>query len=413
MNTNGDKKRKAVAVLFGGRSVEHEISIITGLQLIKAIDTVKYRPIPVYVSPQGKWYSGDALYDKNFYRRMPASLGNVDEVTILPEPNIKGLTIRRARTTAQAPYSMLSRASESVIHVDIFLPAFHGTYGEDGCIQGLLELADVPYTGCNVLASALGMSKYHAKKLVESHGIPVLPGVVVKRESIEADYGNHLDFLREQVLQHPGLEEFPLFIKPLNLGSSIGVAKVRNVEEFNSAVVLALKYDVGAIVEPCLDDKMELNVSVIDDGDPKASVVEIPVSSSGDELTYEDKYLRGGSKKGDNTLAGMASLTRVIDPPDLPEELRTRAREYAVKAFKVLNCSGVSRIDFMLDKRTDVLYFNEINTIPGSFSFYLWMNCKPPLFYTEVITTILERAEDTYARKTALAREIGFKALFK
>ncbi len=158
---------------------------------------------------------------------------------------------------------------------------------------------------------------------------------------------------------------------------------------------------------------MELNVSVIDDGEPKASVVEIPVSSSGDELTYEDKYLRGGSKKGDNTVGGMASLTRVIDPPDLPEELKNRAREYAVKAFKVLNCSGVSRIDFMLDKRTDVLYFNEINTIPGSFSFYLWMNCKPPLFYTEVISTILDRAEDNYARKTALSREIGFKALFR
>ena len=249
MNTNGDKKRKTVAVLFGGRSVEHEISIITGLQLIKAMDTVKYKPIPVYISPQGKWYSGEALYDKSFYRRMPGSLASVDEVTILPEPNIKGLTVRRPKTSGKAPYSMLSKTSESVIHVDIFLPAFHGTYGEDGCIQGLLELADVPYTGCNVLASALGMSKYHAKKLVESHGIPVLPGVVVKRESIEADYGNHLDFLRDQVLQHPGLEDFPLFVKPLNLGSSIGVAKVRNIEEFNSAIVLALKYDVGAIVE--------------------------------------------------------------------------------------------------------------------------------------------------------------------
>lgn len=410
MVANGDVRRKTVAVLFGGRSVEHEISIITGLQLIKAMDTVKYKAQPVYIAPSGKWYSGEALLDKSFYRKMPASLSSVNEVTVLPEPGIKGLTVIRG---IDAPHSMLSRSSQSVIPIDIFLPAFHGTYGEDGCIQGLLELADVPYTGCNVLSSAMGMSKYHSKKLVESHGIPVLPGVVVKRESIEADYGNHLAFLRQQVFLHPGLEEFPLFIKPLNLGSSIGVAKVRNVEEFDAALVLALKYDVAAIVEPCLDDKMELNVSVIDDGEPKASVVEIPVSSSGDELTYEDKYLRGGSKKGDNSVAGMASLTRVIDPEDLPQELKDQARDYAVKAFKVLNCSGVSRIDFMLDKRTNILYFNEINTIPGSFSFYLWMNCKPPLFYTEVITTILERAENVYARKTALAREIGFKALFK
>lgn len=411
MIANGDGKRKTVAVLFGGRSVEHEISIITGLQLIKAMDTVKYKPQPVYIAPTGKWYSGDALLDKSFYRKMPASLSTVSEVTVLPEPGIKGLTVIRGLNNPQN--SILNRSTESVIPIDIFLPAFHGTYGEDGCIQGLLELADVPYTGCNVLSSAMGMSKYHSKKLVESHGIPVLPGVVVKRESIEADYGNHLPFLRQQVFLHPGLEEFPLFIKPLNLGSSIGVAKVRNIEEFDAALVLALKYDVAAIVEPCLDDKMELNVSVIDDGDPKASVVEIPVSSSGDELTYEDKYLRGGSKKGDNSVGGMASLTRVIDPEDLPQELKDKARDYAVKAFKVLNCSGVSRIDFMLDKRTNTLYFNEINTIPGSFSFYLWMNCKPPLFYTEVITTILERAENIYARKNALAREIGFKALFK
>lgn len=219
MIANGDGKRKTVAVLFGGRSVEHEISIITGLQLIKAMDTVKYKPQPVYIAPTGKWYSGDALLDKSFYRKMPASLSTVSEVTVLPEPGIKGLTVIRSLNNTQ--HSAINHSTKSVISIDIFLPAFHGTYGEDGCIQGLLELADVPYTGCNVLSSAMGMSKYHSKKLVESHGIPVLPGVVVKRESIEADYGNHLPFLRQQVFLHPGLEEFPLFIKPLNLGSSI------------------------------------------------------------------------------------------------------------------------------------------------------------------------------------------------
>lgn len=411
MNGNGDRRRKTIAVMFGGRSVEHEISIITGLQLIRAIDVVKYAALPVYIAPSGKWYAGDALLDKSFYRRMPSSLSTVDEVTLLAEPGINGLTVMRPKA-GKTSITFIAD-DDRVIPVDVFLPAFHGTYGEDGCIQGLLELADVAYAGCGVLASALGMSKYHAKKIVEAHGIPVLPTVVIKRESIETDFGHHLPYLREQVLSHPSLGSFPLFVKPCNLGSSIGVAKVRSVEDLDAALVLALKYDVAAMIEPCLDNKLEINVSVLDDAEPEASVVEIPVSSSGDELTYEDKYLRGGGKKGTNTLAGMASLTRVIDPPDLDGELKERARDYAVRAFKALGCGGVSRIDFMLDLGDGTLYFNEINTIPGSLSFYLWMNSKPPLLYTEEITRLIERAEEKHARKTALAREIGFKALFK
>ncbi|HEY9785881.1 MAG TPA: D-alanine--D-alanine ligase family protein [Candidatus Obscuribacterales bacterium] len=411
MTANGDRRRKTIAVMFGGRSVEHEISVISGLQLMKAMDVVKYNPIPVYVAPSGKWYSGEALLDRSFYKRMPASLSSCDEVTLLPDPTVGGLTIVSSRS--QSPYNLVLERSENVIPVDVFLPAFHGTYGEDGCIQGLLEMADVPYTGCNVLSSALGMSKYHAKKIAEAHGIPVLPTAVVKREAIETDLGHHLSYLREQILAHEGLDSFPLFVKPCNLGSSIGVAKVRDREQLDAALVLALKYDVAAMVEPCLDNKLEINVSVLDFGEPAASVVEIPVSSSGEELTYEDKYMRGGGKKGGNTLAGMASLTRVIDPPDLNEELKERARDYAVRAFKAMGCSGVSRIDFMLDLGTGTLYFNEINTIPGSFSFYLWMNSEPPVFYTELITTLIERAEERHARKFALAREMGFQALFK
>jgi D-alanine-D-alanine ligase len=174
------------------------------------------------------------------------------------------------------------------------------------------------------------------------------------------------------------------------------------------------KYDTSAIIEPCLDQKLELNVSVLDDTEPKASVIEIPVSSSGDELTYEDKYMRGGgSKKSAPASQGMAGLTRVIDPKDMAPELKERAQEYAVRAFKALGCAGVSRIDFMLDLNTNTLYFNEINTLPGSLAFYLWMNSHPPVLYTDMLTRIIERAEARYHRKSSLSREIGFKALFK
>lgn len=409
---NGDHRRKTVAVMFGGRSVEHEISIISGLQLIKALDVVKYKSLPVYIAASGKWYAGDALLDRNFYKAMPASLNEVDEVTLLPQPDVGGLTILRPKLNQG--YSTMATTTENVIPVDVFFVAFHGTYGEDGCIQGVLEMSEMPYTGCGVLSSALGMSKYHCKKLLESHGIPVLPGALVYREAIEVNLGNNLAQVREQIFGTPGLEKFPLFVKPCNLGSSIGVAKAKDIAGLDAALLQVFKYDFSAIIEPCLDNKMEINVSVLDDAEPIASVLEIPVSSSGDELTYEDKYMRGGgSKKSAPVSQGMAGLTRVIDPPDLSAEIKKTAQDYAVRSFKALGCAGVSRIDFMMDLSTNILYFNEINTLPGSLSFYLWMNSHPPIFYTDMLTHIIERGEARAHRKSALSREIGFKALFK
>ena len=409
---NGDHRRKTVAIIFGGRSVEHEISIISGLQLIKALDVVQYRPLPVYIAPSGKWYAGDALLDTKFYRRMPASLTEADEVTLLPQPGTGGLTILRAKQSNT--YSLTHDDSDNILPVHVYFPVFHGTFGEDGCIQGLFEMAEVAYTGCGVLSSAVGMSKYHCKKLVEAHGIPVLPSAVVARESIEVNLGHNLAEVRKEIMSTPGLENFPLFIKPANLGSSIGVSKAKDQADLDAALLKAFKYDFAAIIEPCLDNKMELNVSVLDDNEPIASVVEIPVSSSGDELTYEDKYMRGGgSKKSGPASQGMAGLTRVIDPQDLDPELKAKAQQYAITAFKVLGCSGVSRIDFMLDLSNNILYFNEINTLPGSLAFYLWMNSHPPVLYTDMITKIIERAEERSHRKLSLSREIGFKALYK
>ncbi len=408
---NGDHRRKTIAVMFGGRSVEHEISIITGLQLIKAMDVVKYNPLPVYIAPSGKWYAGDALLNREFYRRMPASLTEVDEVTLLPQPNVGGLTVLRPRR--KSGYTTLPATADNVLPVDVFFVSFHGTFGEDGCIQGVLEMAEVPYTGCGVLSAAVGMSKYHCKKLLESHGIPVLPGIVVNRDSIEMNLGNNLAAVREQIMSSPGLEKFPLFVKPLNLGSSIGISKAKDQAGLDAALMQVFKYDYSAIVEPCLDNMMEINVSVLDDTEPIASVLEVPVSSGGDGLTYEDKYMRGGSKKNAPASQGMAGLTRVIDPQDMAPEMKDAAQDYARRAFKALGCAGVARIDFMVDLSDGKLYFNEINTLPGSLAFYLWMNSHPPIFYTDMLSHIIERAEIRSHRRSSLSREIGFKALFK
>ena len=391
-------KQKNLAVLFGGRSVEHEISVITALQLINVLDVERYRAIPVYIAQSGRWYTGEALLNKAFYKKLPGSLSQVQEVTLLPVPQIGGLTVLHPK-----------KHQNEAIAVDIYFLAFHGTYGEDGCIQGLMEMADVAYTGCGVLAAALGMNKYQCKTHLAAHGIPVLPAALVHRDRGKKS----LTEVREQILSTPGLEQFPLFVKPCNLGSSIGISVATDVASLNAALVNTFRYDSQAMIEPCVKDILEINVSVLEDEEPIASVVEMPVSTSG-VLTYEDKYLRGdGSKKTGNESQGMTSLTRVIDPKDLDIELKQAALDYAVKAFKVLGCSGVARIDFIIDSSTDRIYFNEINTLPGSLSFYLWVKSNPPLLYTELLNRIIERAEMRQRTKVALQRNEGLKALFK
>lgn len=404
-------KRKNIAVLFGGRSVEHEISIITALQLIESIDTTVYNPIPVYVATSGHWYTGAGLLDRQFYKGLPGSLENLTEVILLPTPGKGGLTIL-SKKEKKGIFSFGGKDEPDIVPVDVYLPAFHGSYGEDGCIQGLFELADVAYVGCNVVSAAMGMNKYQAKMYLKSHNIPVLPSVIVKKEEIDPQAGGSLTSVKEKIKSVEGLEEFPLFIKPSSLGSSIGLGKASNDQELDAQIIEAFKYDASLMVEPCLDNKLEINVSVLDGTPPVASVVEIPVSEEGEELTYEDKYVRGGGKKSGSVSEGMASLTRVIDPTDLAQETKDLARKHGVEIYNLLGCAGVARIDLMLNLNDNQLYFNEINTLPGSMAFYLWAKSDPCVLYTEMLTTIIERAELRHKTKTGLQREIGFKALY-
>jgi D-alanine-D-alanine ligase len=392
------KKKKNLAVLFGGRSVEHEISVITALQLINVIDVTQYEIIPVYIAQTGRWYVGDNLLDKNFYRRLPNSVKEAQEVALLPIAGSKGLNYLNSR-------------HNEVIPIDIYFLAFHGTFGEDGCIQGMLEMADATYTGCGVLPAALGMNKYQCKLMLQAAGIPVLPAVQIDRR----DAQKSLAAVREQIFATPGLEQLPLFVKPCNLGSSIGIGVAKDEQTLNACLVNTFRYDSHAIVEPCVKEILEINISVLEDDDEiVASVIEMPVSLSG-VLTFEEKYLRddGGKKTGGNESQGMASLSRIIDPQDLNPELKQAALDYAKKAFKVLGCSGVSRIDFIIDASCDKLYFNEINTLPGSLSFYLWVKSSPPLLYTDLLNRIIRQAEKRQVTKLALKRQEGMRALFK
>jgi D-alanine-D-alanine ligase len=269
----------------------------------------------------------------------------------------------------------------------------------------MLEMANAAYTGCDVTSSAMAMNKYDCKIFLHGHSIPVLPSAIVSRASAISDLKN----VQKEILSTPGLEEFPLFIKPCHLGSSIGISVANDLSGLNAGLAKAFKYDHKAIVEPCVTELMEINVAVLDGEPLMASVVEIPVASS-QSLTYEDKYLRGGNKSA-GPAQGMASLTRVIDPQDLDPAIKQQVQGYALKAFKALGCSGVGRFDFIYDVSKEALYFNELNPIPGSLAFYLLEKSHPPLLYTHVIDRMIERALERKIERLSLQRDIGFRAL--
>lgn len=393
--------KKNVAVFFGGRSCEHEISIITGLQLIEYLDTNKFNIIPVYIARDGRWYSGQELLNRAIYKDFENKKKVLNEVTLYPYLGQKGLTV-----TKKACFF-----GEKIIPVDIYFPAFHGEFGEDGCIQGLFELAGVPYVGSGVLPSAIAMSKNTAKTVVSQYGIPVLPSVTINKELVEKE---GIEATKKEIFANNTLK-YPVFIKPNNLGSSIGVSKATNDEELLIALTKVFKRDKEALIEPYMDNMFEINISVIDTTEGlRTSVVEIPVTD-GSFLSYEDKYLREGKgkKKGGTPKRseGMASLTRSINPVDLDEKIKNTVSEYAKIAYKAIKASGVGRIDFMYDKNSGTIYLNEFNLIPGSLSFYLWEKSDPVLLYTEELTKMIDRAFEVYSIKQELDRDTGFKAL--
>lgn len=399
-------QHEQIAVFFGGRSVEHEISVISGLQLILALDQQRYDVIPVYIATDGRWFTGADLLERDFYRTLPKGFDKLEEIVLLPQPNIGGFfKVRQNPLTSEKSVNITKRSAGSFIAVDVCLLAFHGQYGEDGCLQGLLELADLPYTGCNVLSTALAMNKSLCKTVLSKYGIPVLPWAMAHKRDTFEDIAEE----RKRIFSEPGLSNYPLFVKPNHLGSSVGIGKAHDDATLNAALLNVFRYDLEAIIEPSVENLLEINISILDGEELIASVTETPVSDSG-VLSYEEKYLRGGGKKSASS-DGMASLTRVIDPPDLDPALKETVTEYAKKSFRVLGCSGLVRFDFMLDVDSGELYFNELNPIPGSFAFYLWEKSHPVRLYTENINQIIASAKFNYDEQAALKRDIGLKAL--
>ena len=339
-----------VGVVFGGRSVENEISVITANQAMAAMDREKYDITPIYITKEGKWYSGEALLNVANYRNPKKLLAMCEEVYMRP---IYGDT-----NLYRCKKSLFGKAV--VTKLDVILPALHGTNCEDGTFQGVMEFSGIPYTGCNTLASANGMDKITMKMILKECGIPV----------IDYSWFSDKEWNDKQETTIAAVEEklgYPVIVKPANSGSSVGIRAAHNREEFIEAVDYAISFTTRVIIEKYVQKLKEVNCAVLGNYyECEPSVCEVPVRS-GEILSYQDKYMNGGGKQSQ----GMQSTVREI-PANLPEETTNFIQKAACDTFRALSCDGVARIDFIIDEATDEIFVNEINTIPGSLSFYLW-----------------------------------------
>jgi len=372
--------KKQIGVIFGSRSCEREVSIISAVQLMRHVDREKYDVIPVYIDEGGNWYTGEKLADINTYKPFRPDQNGI--VKVIPDLSSgSGALITHSKGTGLF-------AKEKVViaaRVDVYIIVMHGLNGEDGTLQGLLELANVPYTSTGVAGSALGMDKIMMKQFFRGAGLPVLPGLWFTR----SQYNDGRQAVCGRVADELG---FPVFVKPANLGSSIGVSRADDRESLADSLDLAFEYDRRVLVEKGLEKPVELNCSVAGyDNDVTASPIEMPINND-EFLDFKDKYLASGGSKG------MASLRRVLPAP-IEDELRDEIQEMSRRIFRMLDCKGVVRIDYMFDRVSGKTYITEINTIPGSLAFYLWENAG--ICYKQLIDRMISYAEKAHADKNS------------
>lgn len=358
-----------LAVMFGGRSVEHEISVISAIQAIGAVNKEKYEVIPIYITKNNEMYVGEHIGDIEAYKNISKLLSESTRVNLISDGG-RALIVKY-------PHKAFSR--DVIDYIDIAFPVVHGTNVEDGTLQGYLKMLNLPYVGCDVLSSAVGMDKYVMKTVLKDNGIPVLDCVCLNSKDFDDEPEKIIEKIESRF-------SYPVIVKPINLGSSIGISKARDTDSLETALANAFDFADRVLVEPAIENLREINCSVLGDRtSARASVCEEPLNAT-DILSYEDKYIGNSSKSGSK---GMASTSRQI-PADIPKETEDEIRTMAVEAFKVLGCSGVSRIDFMIDTKENKVWLNEINTIPGSLSFYLWEPAG--VDYTELIDEMISLA---------------------
>lgn len=358
--------QKNLIVAFGGVSTEHEVSVLTAIQAISALEDSSYHCIPLYVTKSGRWLTGEKLLDLSNFKDLPSLENNSVSCAFVKDETGK------THLKEQDGGGIFSKPKSYPVYA--VLCAFHGSEGENGAFQGVCEMMNVPYSGSGVLGSSLGMNKVKAKLVAAANGIPVTKAVNFYESDWEKEQNDIITIAEGY--------DYPLIVKPVSLGSSIGVAIANSRDELIDAVETAFRYDEHLLIEEAVNPLMEINCSVMGTPDDcRASVCEKPLGQT-ETLSFEDKY-----QSGDGADKGMASADRVI-PADISDELTKKIQNLATKTFSALDASGLARLDFLVNANTEEVYFNEINTIPGSFSFYLWD--KSGLNFTQLLNELIE-----------------------
>lgn len=364
------KRRLTVGVVYGSRSVEHDVSVVTANQVMRALSSEKFDIVPLYITREGLWFTGEILHDLSVYKDEDLLIRSraISSVMFSPNPRHHGIII-------DLQSRFFSRKVSK--RLDVIFPAVHGSHGEDGTLQGLFELSDIPYVGCGVMASAIANDKLMTKLVLKANDIPVVRALAFDRQE-------WLDAPSNITEKVGSTLRFPVFVKPVTLGSSIGVAKVDDAKNLGSYIDLAFNFDSRVLVEEAVVDAIEINCSVMGNGkNIRASVLEQPISWQ-QFLTYEEKYLSGTE--------GMKSAERIIPAPIEPT-LANRIQELAVSAFKAIQGRGIARIDFLVRLGTGEVFLNEINTMPGSISFYLWHHMG--MSAADVVEELILLAQET------------------
>lgn len=365
------KRKTKIAVIFGGPSQEHDVSVVSASQLMDAIDNRHFDVLPVYLDFENRFHTGARLRNVESYRPRPAGMKPI-----------------KFGWGAAGPYYQINGQPDQ-IRIDCVLPVFHGPFGEDGRIQGYFETIGIPVTGFSAINSAIAMRKDATKALVKTEGVNVLPHVAVSRGKT-ATAQTYIERAEKEI-------GYPAIIKPCHLGSSIGVGVANNRDELITAVEQTLSLDSIALIEPRVSNLVEYNIALINhNGDIELSAIESPKTVT-DLLDFREKYLSSedGGAKGDFLPSqGMLSLTRDINP-DLPPPLQEKIHAYARDSFRILGARGAPRIDFLCDAKTGELWFNEINPIPGSYGFFLWEAAQRPLLFPELVAHLAEEAMQT------------------
>ena len=381
--------KKKIAVFFGGKSFEHDVSILTGLQAIQVMDITKYEPIPVYVDIDGKWWTGKQLLNMQNY-----------PITDTMKQNLTQISICICNTDDKPKFNIQNAKlfGKKFIEFDLAFFAFHGNIGENGPMQGVMETANIPYTGADILSSTIYMSKIDTKSICKTIGINVLDEIILNKPTMTEKF-NIKELTKNLKIK------YPVFVKPANLGSSIGISKANNIDELHSALLTVFKLDTKAIIEPFVENLKEYNVAVMKnlDGEIITSTIETPLNKN-DYLDFKDKYLasNGCKKTAPVKLAvpseGLLSMGREFDPK-ISKNTRDFIENSAKKLFEYMGATGNPRIDFLCNSKTGEIWLNEVNPIPGSFAFYLWEKSKYRINYSKLVDIIIRNGFKNFENK--------------